>query len=183
MDWILEHLQILFLIAVAIVAILQKLKIVRPGEEPGAPPAMDFQEAERTRRIQEAIRRKIWERRVGAPAAPAPSEVPEEPPELAAFPPLIEEGRPIMVPPLAEAIEKDETPDASAGFARQQRMLRELRELQAAQQERAAAAPAAAVDAQVAASGEWLLNDLRTTGGLRRVVLLREILGPPVGLR
>ncbi len=57
MDWVLENLQIIILIAFAVAAVVTRLRKARgqPGAEPPAP--ADPDEAERTRRIQEEIRR------------------------------------------------------------------------------------------------------------------------------
>jgi hypothetical protein len=183
------------------------------------PPQMhDPEVAERTRRVQEEIRRKIAERRAAAEAAergtfeqqpgPAP-EVFEAPRER--IPPLV---RPSRMPPvdpfggplrkLEEVLEsakrKLEPVDESATQAaleRQRRLGEEMRALEAARlaQERRAAEITAAVHKEERASarglretrvrvpGNVLREQLRDPAELRRAILLREVLGTPVGLR
>ncbi|MFA5056647.1 MAG: hypothetical protein WC485_00915 [Opitutaceae bacterium] len=178
MEWILDHVQVLFAIAIAVVAILQKLKRSRAEEATGEAPAVDPQEAERTRRIQEEIRRRIMERRGLAPAAPAPPEMEEIP----APPPMMEEVRPYVVEPPLPFLEMPAAPDRAAELARQQQMLQQLRELESAR----SMLPAAAVapgGSPASAPANWLHAELRQPSGLRRAVILREILGPPVGLQ
>jgi hypothetical protein len=183
MDWILEHLQVLFVVAIAIVAVLQKLKLVRPGENPpGAPPAGP-EDAERTRRIQEEIRRRIMERRGLMPAAPPPRDVAEAAPDFPESPPMIAEARPIMVaPPPLESTEGAATPGGSPEFEQQQRLIEQFRELEASRQ-----ASTVTVPGPTATGGTALayrrLPDLRSPKGLRRAMVLREVLDPPVGLR
>jgi hypothetical protein len=189
MDWVLDHLQVLFVIAIAVVAVLQKLKRTHAGEAADEPPAVDPEQAERTRRIQEEIRRRIMERR-GLASAPGP-ETMERPPPLPAPPPLIEELQPFVVPPpLEQTMEESRAASVSTHESEsQQQMLQQLRELEAA---RAAAyqtvKPTAGAEATIPASGgsrpvSRIPADLRSPAGLRRAVVLREILGPPVGLR
>ena len=105
MDWILEHLQVLFAVAIAVVAILQKLKQARSGEEPPGAAPKNLEDTERPRRLQEEIRRRIMERRGLLPAAPPPRDVAEAAPGFPEAPPMIEEVRPVVVapPPLAPA--------------------------------------------------------------------------------
>ncbi|HTT56121.1 MAG TPA: hypothetical protein VMF63_03355 [Opitutaceae bacterium] len=179
MDWILEHLQVLIVIAAAVFAILQKFKIVRtPGTN--APAAEeDPEQAERTRRVQEEIRRRILERRGTAPGVPPEPEVEAAP--IPAPPPIIEAVRPMVVaPPEAPAEEQRE-------WERQQALLQRLQELEAAPPARpgSESTPAAATAVGMAAptAAGSLIADLRNQAGLRRAVVLREILGPPVGLR
>jgi hypothetical protein len=191
MDWVLDHLQVLFVIAVAVVAVLQKLKRTRSREAADEPPAVDPEQAERTRRIQEEIRRRIMERR-GLASTPQPeSETLERPPPLPAPPPLIEEVGPFTVPPsLEQTMEESRAASApTQEFEHQQRMLQQFRELEAAREAaHQGVTSAAGTDAAVPASGgprpaNRVPADLRSPAGLRRAVVLREILGPPVGLR
>jgi len=179
MDWILEHLQVLIVIAAAVFAILQKFKIVRtPGTK--VPTAEeDPEQVERTRRIQEEIRRRILERRGTAPGAPSEPEAETAP--FPAPPPIIEAVRPVVLaPPAAPAEEQRE-------WERQQALLQRLQELEAAQVARplpeSTVVAAAGVGMAAPAANGRLIADLRNQAGLRRAVVLREILGPPVGLR
>jgi hypothetical protein len=183
MDWILEHLQVLFAIAIAVVAILQKLKRARPGEEPPGAAQTNPEDAERTRRIQEEIRRRIIERRGLAPAVPSPRDVAEAAPGFPESPPMIEEVRPIVVvPPQLESTEVAVNSGRSTDFERQQRLIEQFRELEASRQASTVTVPGPTA-AGVTASASRLLPDLRSPKGLRRAVVLREVLGPPVGLR
>jgi hypothetical protein len=182
MDWLLNHPQALVAIAIAVVAILQKLKQARPQETAGEAPARDRQEAERTRRIQEEIRRRIMERRGLMPAPPPAPDSVEEAPEFPEPPPMFEEVRPVMVEPPLQTMDAAAAPGDSRELERQQQMLARLRELEMARLAPGRSAPATA-EAPVATAANRLPADLRTSAGLRRAVVLREILGPPVGMR
>lgn len=183
MDWLLNHPQVLVAVAIAVVAILQKFKQARTQETAGEAPAKDGQEAERTRRIQEEIRRRIMERRGLMPAPPDAPDSVEEAPEFPEPPPMFEEVRPVMVePPSLQAMDAAAAPGYSRELERQQQMLARLRELETARPAHARIAPAT-VEAPVAAPANRLPADLRTPAGLRRAVVLREILSPPVGMR
>ena len=181
MDWLLNHPQALVAVAIAVVAILQKFKQARTQETAGEAPARDGQEAERTRRIQEEIRRRIMERRGLMPAPPAAPDSVEEAPEFPEPPPMFEEVRPVMVEPPLQAMDAAAAPGYSGELERQQQMFAQLRELETARPAHARIAPAT-VEAPVAAPANRLPADLRTPAGLRRAVVLREILGPPVGM-
>jgi hypothetical protein len=129
-----------FQILVAVAAVIalwakQRREAARSRSEGPAAPAAgqaDAMEEERTRRVQEEIRRKIAQRNAG----------PEEAPVLA-------EATPPPPPPVPA---------------------------------RPAPAPAPAAVRAVEPAGDWLA-ELRGTQGARRAMVLREILGPPVGLR
>jgi hypothetical protein len=181
MDWIVEHLQVLFFVAIAIVAILQKLKVVRPGENPPGEPQAGPEDTERTRRIQEEIRRRIMERRGLVPLAPPPQEVAEATQDSP--PPIIEEVRPVVVAraPMVSA-EVEATTSASQEFERQQQLIGQFRELEASRRASTVTVPGS-MAAEVAAPVYRMLPDLRSPRGLRRAIVLREVLGPPVGLR
>jgi hypothetical protein len=182
MDWLLNHPQALFAVAIVVVAILQKLKQARPQETAGETPAREGQEAERTRRIQEEIRRRILERRGLMPAPPPASDTVEEAPEFPEPPPMFEEVRPVMVEPPFQVMDAAAAPGYSRELERQQQMLARLRALETARPAHAGIAPATG-EAPVSAAANRLPADLRTPAGLRRAVVLREILGPPVGMR
>ena len=180
MDWLLDHPQVLVAIAIVAVAFLKKLKQVRPSETAGGAPARDGQEAERTRRIQEEIRRRIMERRGLMPGPPPEPDSVEETPGFPAPPPMYEEVRPVMVEPPLQSMAA--APADSGELERQQQMLARLRELEMSRTAHAGSL-SAIIEASVAAPANRLLADLRTPAGLRRAVVLREILGPPVGMR
>ena len=183
MKWALENLQILFLVAIAVVGILQWIK--RTSEGTGSPPPIpvDLEEEARTRRIQEEIRRRIMERRGLAPAAPPAPETTPQPTPFPAAPPMIEEVRPLRVePPPVIAAEAPAVQSLAAELKRQQELSERVRELETARRARATVA-AESAQAALNAPANRSLRDLRSHSGLRRAILLREILGPPVGLR
>lgn len=195
MNWILDHLQLIVIVASAFAWWLTQRRKDSQDEGPppsaGRRPEADFDDTERTRRIQEEIRRKIAERRGagGAPAQPPPVPVRipvERPVEAPSLPP-----RRRMEPEWSEA-------DAAA-MDRQRRLQEQMR----AAQERRKAAQAQVQDAFAypasappprherpvpGATGRrrgsaWLQDSLRDPASIRRAIVLREVLGPPVGLR
>ena len=95
---------------------------------------------------------------------------------------MFEEVRPVMIEPPLQAMDAAAAPVDSGELERQQQMLARLQELEMARPARAGRAPATG-EALVAAPANRLPADLRTPAGLRRAVVLREILGPPVGMR
>jgi hypothetical protein len=192
--------EILIIIGI-IVSMMSKAAAAAAKRSPSPPPD-DLEQAERLRRIREEIRRKIVERRGGLtqPAAelspPAAEGTPpafpwpgERVPPLDPFggrtitrtaPPPVEQRAP--EPPLLPA-------RPSAVLERQEEVASQL----AALQEEQAAAQATAVarasetswtESTRTASGPsaWR-NDLRSRADLRRAIVLRELLGPPVALR
>lgn len=218
MKWLLENLGLVIVVIIAAVSFLRGVFQTLKGdaEKPprrARPEFEDPEAAERTRRVQEEIRRKIAERRTGESGEvfeqPAP-EVFDAPRER--IPPLV---RPTQTPPVdpfggpmrkivrkleeaAEAAERRfELADdgaAQAALERQRRLEEQMRALEAAREaeRRRAAEIAAAVrqDERGAARGVrvpspvmGLRAQLRDPGELRRAIVLREVLGPPVGLR
>lgn len=208
MKWILENFQIVVAILATLVYFLTRAG--RSNDEPASrravPPSdAEREHAERTRRIQEEIRRKIAERRAATGDVIVVEN--EEPP------PLVEEpSRPTPIDPFGgpmrrvvrefeQATERwrEPEPDAeararAAEIARQARLAEEMRALQ---QQREAEARRFAQDAAAAvaqsmrravsvaggAGGRAWTGRLRDPNELRRAIVLREILGPPVGLR
>ncbi len=155
-----------------------------------APPAVD--EAERTRRVQEEVRRKIAERR-GRPAED-PSMAESRPASVSggwreiverriAAPSTLDPfggpGRRVVKPSPAPERFPPADPDDPAVLERQRRLAAMSRAV-----EPVPALPAfgTALDAQPVVISPWLA-ELREPAGVRRAILLREILGPPVGLR
>lgn len=193
MNWILDHFQVLVPI---VAAILYMLKPRKAEDEAASDPGED---AERSRKIREEIRRKIAERREDG-AAPA-------------NPPVIRpQGRPTLVDPFGGPPKQDfptlrkkepeqpatppvpqpPQPSMAAVLERQARLAEQMKGLERAraeEQRRAAEVRAAAVERKretAGAAGEgrddWL-KDLRSAQGLRRAIVQREVLGPPVALR
>ena len=200
MDLILDNLQLLLVIAGSIAYWLNQRKRERGGEsadydEDGIPesrptvaPNADAMEEEvRTRRIQEEIRRKIQERRGGGAPVPAPPPLREEAPayEIPSEPDWREEEVPRSVP---------QPPPLDDGVLARQRALQE--QLEALAERRRAALAAARNDSPVTAAAIGasatgmaspksgaLLRDLRNPESVRRAIVLREVLGPPLALR
>jgi hypothetical protein len=159
----------------------------------------------RAERVREEIRRKIAARRSGgepvAPERPAPVETEDRPFQL---PPLM---RPLSAPvdtfggparpPVrrVEAVRPVEPPvlrsseSMAASLARQEELAEKLRELteQRAIAERRAktAAVSAAVETRRQEDARPIdaQGDLKDPRSLRRAIILREVLGPPVALR
>jgi hypothetical protein len=191
MNWVLDNVQVLVVIAVAVVAILQKLKKIRPPAAGPAPAAEDPEQAERTRRIQDEIRRRIMERRgqmpgwLMGPEAELQPEPAAEPPPIPAPPPLIEDARPVVAVPEVPVMVLQS--DDQREMERQRLQLVELRMWEAGAPVRPGGEPMPAAGAGPGAkeSGKRapLRADLRNPAALRRAVVLREILGPPVALQ
>ncbi|HTZ20584.1 MAG TPA: hypothetical protein VMC06_06855 [Opitutaceae bacterium] len=213
MRWILENIQVVIVIAGAIAYWLNQRQRIKQGlppvDEDGNPipqkhpPQAALEgtdDAARTRRIQEEIRRKIAERRgePGAPSAPPPMTIPAPVRRVEAPPPVFQDPVQEMMkelqrrlvpvpaaPPPPPAIDQ-------AALARQREIEDRFKALEAQQQAaQQRVADIKATDAATAASAElayqassagWLaeLHDPQTA---RRAIVLREILGTPVGLR
>ena len=223
MRWILENIQVVIVIAGAIAYWLNQRQRIKQGLPPvdeegnpipeNRPKQASFEEtadAERTRRIQEEIRRKIAERRsesgqMSAPQPP-PLVIPAPVRREATPPPVFQDPVQEMMKefqkrfaPVPEAPAPAERPMESAQAAGERETLtrqRELEEkLQALEiQERAArqrvaeikatdaAATTSRESAGQAAADRWL-TDLRDPQTARHAIVLREIIGTPVGLR
>jgi hypothetical protein len=125
----------------------------------------DAMEAERRRRVQEDIRRKIAQR-AARPNPPASGEAPPEPPVAAERFNPVAAGRagPIGAGKLESVSAPGRQPAAAVSPIEASPFRRDL----------APAPPAPPPD--------WLV-ELRDHSGVRRAILLREILSPPVGLR
>jgi superfamily II RNA helicase len=177
----LQFLPLVFFILVAVSIVRNVLRVLgKVAQPPAAPrPAANFDPelSERTRRIQEEIRRKIAERR-GTVAPPEPEPV-----------------GPDMEPPMIstdERAEREFTATNAAVLERQQQLADQMRALEAARvlEQRRAVQVTAALKTEsesergmLVGSRGGLLADLRDPSSLRRAFVLREVLGPPVGLR
>jgi hypothetical protein len=161
-------------------------KVAKRNAETRAPAPPNDDEAGRTRRVQEDVRRKIAERR-GTPPPRMPASRREGP--LAS---------PTVAPrPVARRFgnlrEELETPDGdfapalaaddAAEKARQDRLAREIASIDAGLPPPIATHQAyAPPQASPAPSSAWQAI-LRDPESVRRAIVLREILGSPVGLR
>jgi hypothetical protein len=201
MKWVFENLQIVIAIVAAIAYYLTR-KARQDGAE-AEREEMDPEQAERTRRVQEEIRRKIAERRG------AMSETISREGERERIPPLMRPrevepvdpfGGPLrrIVREFERALDPESQPDLDRGaqaraqaaeLERQAKLAEELRALEAArivevrharQALERKMAPRTAVPVFATANLRGTLRDPRE---LRRAIVLREILGPPVGLR
>jgi hypothetical protein len=205
MDWILSHLQVVIAVAAAIAYWFNQQKTAaREDKDKTAPESNPFEQAsteggddERTRRVQEEIRRKIAERRGTAPqppAAPRPTGQPVAPPYVAPRPVAREMMgglRERLEAKLAEARAKSE---AAAQEARRQReeeeraleaerLATQLRATEIAAQAALASAAIRPAETKNAREVRPWPSELRDPQSLRRAMILREVLGPPVGLR
>lgn len=196
-QWIIDNPQVLFIIGGAIAFWLNERRKVKEGremaEEAEREPG-DEEMEERTRRIQEEIRRKIAERQGDAPL---PDQAPYEM-ERPVPPPLL------RVPPTLRPAGGDETGVSGAEelervMNQQRRYAEELERLQEAERARqeaqAASAgaalsmavydttPAAAASSSAARAGGGVRADLRDRAALRRAIVLREVLGAPKALQ
>lgn len=203
MNWVQEHLQILIAAAAAIAYFLNSRRSARTENDETKRPAeqASAEHAERTRRVQEEIRRKIAERRTGQ-TGNRPGTNERVPPMVrpSNVPPIDPFGGPMrrVVRKIEEAAsrleDKFEDPEAAARaaeIARQAKLAERLRELEQARamQERRAAEllrakkPRQVAVAPTAVVGNEVHQRLRDPRELRRAIVLREILSPPVGLR
>lgn len=189
MDWILDHLQIVIAIAAAVAYWLnQARKGAASGDEADegsafpAPGVDDGAEAERARRIREEIRRKIAERARGMPPAlePAPPslyrEEPMAPPPMTVPTPMPSAPAPRDDWQMAMVLERQQK------LREQMEALERARRLEAAQPAMPVMPAAPAIASSLPVGSSWR-SDLKSKAGLRRAVVLREVLGPPVSLR
>jgi Flp pilus assembly protein TadB len=194
MNWIFEHLQLIILVGGSIAYWLNQRRKAKEEQEAmrelesqktQAPvPAHD--EDERVRRIQEEIRRKILERAGGSVmTAPTPPPIPVAPQPIQR-----EQPQPVVDVYKEESAREEAAVAADmAMLERQQMLAAKLRELQ--EQRRAHDRPsdvfAEKTALAMAASGTAVtgsvLADLRNPTSIRRAIILREVLGTPVGLR
>jgi hypothetical protein len=189
MDWILNHLFVLFIVAAAVANMVQKAR--RAGTRQQARRVLDPGAEERTRRVQEEIRRKIAERAgrtlVGSPPmSPLPAAgPPAAPPSRNIYQELARQMAEAKKIAEAGAQQRMEDEQKSRELAEARQMAEAQRTLQRQQQTVATAAVYRAVDQKTPALGarDQLLADLREPDSLRRAFVLREILGEPVGLR
>lgn len=188
MNWILDNLQLVIIVASAFAWWLtQRRHSSRDDQQPPtSPEEPPFDADERTRRIQDEIRRRIAERQGQATGRPT------EPPPLVLSPaPTVQ--RPVATPPPLRRTEPDWTQADSAMLERQRRLEDEMRALEAQRRAaRSSAQLATGLPSRVTAHSaepsrfggdRELLRLLRDRRSLRQAILLREVLGPPVALR
>ena len=195
MDWIFDNLQIVLAVAAAFAYWLtQRKQAEQEGDEERGPEAEQFPtrvdgelaDEERARRIRDEIRRKIAERSGGLPIPP-PAEA--EPPPLYRRepepPPVRPRPQPMPVEPQVAA-RQEEDPWKSV-WAQQQKLQEQMKALNDARRkakefvnpQTAAVAPRSVPLVR----GASLREELGDRDRLRRAIILREVIGPPVGLR
>ncbi|HWZ95622.1 MAG TPA: hypothetical protein VNW30_10545 [Opitutaceae bacterium] len=202
MIWLLNHPLILFVVAVAVANFVQKIKKAGTQQEARRVLDSDSAERERTRRVQEEIRRKIAERAGRLPASPPPvSPSPAagpaaEPParnifqelarQMAEAKKMAEMQERARAASEAQVQQRMEDEQKSRERAEAQHLLDVQRTLQGQQRTEAKAVAyrgGADPKTTVVTARDKLLADLREPDSLRRAWMLREILGEPVGLR
>jgi len=192
MDWLFENLGKLAPVVIFLLYAISSLRGRKETEEEQDPKVL-----ERTRRIQEEIRRKIQERRQGGAGESARPEArsfePTAPePELVFEPQPFE--APVSVPDREVEAELLADQAAQETFSERQRQIEaEIEEARVAKEAalvRAKAVRRGAADAASAVSPvkrdgvrEELLRGLDSPKSLKASILIREVLGKPMGLR
>lgn len=205
MDWILGHLQIVIGIAGAIAYLFNQQKSAASAREEetdsSKPIGSTVEDPERTRRTQEEIRRKIAERR-GKPATRVSTTTSARPlasPVLAPRP--VANGGGGLREKLETKLAQAQAREAARATAqeRQRQLEAQLRENEAVRlagqqrfaeiasvnraENKSAAVAQTAADALAARGSRAWLDDLRDPRSARRAMVLREVLGEPVGMR
>jgi len=188
MDWILDNIRLIVIVGGAIAYWLNQRRKAREEEQaarsrPAPSPVQATDDAERTRRIQEEIRRKIQERAGGgAKREPSESVVP-----AMEIPPLI--VRSVPKENAYKPVEVSREASDQAVLEHQLELATKLRELDQKRREAMGRSEAFAEKTAVAMAASdtadrgSILEDLRSTASVRRAIVLREVLGTPVGLR
>lgn len=194
MDWIFDNLQIVLAVAAAFAYWLtQRKQAEQEGEEERGPETEQFPtrvdgelaDEERARRIRDEIRRKIAERAGGMPLPPP--AVPEPPPLYRREPdqqPVRPRPQPMPVEPQVAA--RPEADPWQSIWASQQKLQDQMQALNDARRKAAEfVSPQSAAAAKPApvVHGISLRAELGDRDRLRRAIILREVIGPPVGLR
>lgn len=203
MDWIFDNIIIIAIIGSAIARWLSGLKEEKNDSSPtnqSGRDNVDIEQLERNRRLREEIRRKREQRQRGQTPSTMESSEPERPdydpnvPEQPQLPPVLREmlGIPEAPAPV-RAPAPPPVPEVNPVLERQQRMEQELAELEIKRREAEALARKAGVGQKrpkrrfakriPELSERDFLATLRDPRQARRAILLREVLGKPVGLR
>ena len=191
--WLLDNPQILFVVAGAIAYWLNERRKAKENremdEEARREPDAD-EMAERTRRIQEEIRRKIEERQGRAPQPPPLFEEEENVEGPAPVPPPLPQLRPVLV----SAEEAPGAAELERVMEQQRRYAEQIEQLAVA--ERAAktfasvqpgmavySMPEAGTATRASRQESLVLSGLHDRDALRRAIVLREVLGAPKALQ
>jgi len=203
MDWIFDHIWLLIAIASVIARVLMKRNQADAADGNGAPSAKRFEAedpelAERTRKIREEIQRKIAERRgqqnqtpalPPVQARPSPIErLPEATPPPVTLSDVLREVLQPRPEPVAPPARRTMTVNVAEESERQRTLMEKLKEaeLMKASAQRRLVFEASTADKEPAAlqkARAGVLDDLRDPQALRRAFILREVIGPPVGMR
>jgi len=207
LEWILERLGLVIFVVIFLSQVVRGVWRARKAKEEHEQGYDETAEGRRVREIQERIRRQVAERRGLAGDEPPPlaretGEPPMARPETTQLPEVF--GGPLGR--MLEELQKRAQPQPermpppvlypevrnNAEMERQERLAEELRGLeeQRVLVQRRAAHVAAEKTAETNSSAgvrtaarDRTLGDLRDPQALRRAFVLREVLGPPVGLR
>lgn len=207
MEWILERIGVVIFVVIFLSQVVRGVLRARKAKEAHEQGYDETSEGRRVREIQERIRRQVAERRGQTMDAPPPlaretSEPPVARPQTTQLPEVF--GGPLGR--MLEEMQKRAQPQAervpppvldtevrnTAEMERQERFAEELRVLEEQRMlvQRRAAYVAAEKTAETNSSSgvqtaarNRTLVDLRDPQALRRAFVLREVLGPPVGLR
>lgn len=200
-DWIFDHLWVLIAIASVVARLLMKRKADDSQHGGPSAPAKEYEFedpelAERTRKIREEIQRKIAERRgqhTLPPVLPQARPAPVVRSPEATVPPvtLPEILRDVLQPkpePTPQPVRRAAVVNMAEEAERQAALMEKLKEaeLMKAAAQRRIAFEASVADKEPAAlqkARAVVLDDLRDPQALRRAFVLREVLGPPVGMR
>ena len=199
MRWLFENPQLLIVIGGAIAYWLnerRKAKEKQAMAEEAEREPTDDEMAERTRRIQEEIRRKIEERQGRAPR-PSVFDEAEEGEENVEGPRTVPPPLPSSRPVLVSAEEAPGAAELERVMEQQRRYAEQLDRLAAAERASQAATPGAtpltmaayeqSARAQAALpitrQGDRILAGLHDREALRRAIVLREVLGAPKALQ
>jgi hypothetical protein len=194
MDWIFDHLQFVIAAAAAVAYWLNQRKSAEKEKAAEDKPstarfprhdADESQDADRARRVREEIRRKIAERTDGRSTRPSATQ----PPPLADRD--ADDWRRIFRPespsPASKPVAPADNENMTAVLERQRRLSEQMAELERTRLAEKRAAHAITTDtvavARVTRVGSNWRSDLRDKEGLRRAMILREVLGPPAALR
>jgi len=193
-----DKLPVLIFVIVAVVQIARAVLKSRSAQEQHEQEFDETAEQRQVREIQERLRRTIAERRRQGGDDPEPASPIELPPVIRPEP-VAPPAREILRPqtsfdrteaPVPVANREIEMRNAEMvrqeGLAEQLRRLNEDRELirrRAAHVAQDAVALSRSETGRHTASRTHLLSDLRRPEDLRRAIMLREVLGPPVALR
>ncbi len=190
MNWVLDHLQLIIAAAGAVAWWLNQRRQEK-AEDVAPPPEVTFEDpelAERTQRIREEIQRKIEQRARTYTQSESPAASVAEPSE----PPLVVRDvfvRSSQPAPLSKAAVARLETQRTAEILEQQAAFTE--QLRLATEMKAAALRRTQFETQISDKDEVaavavrnaLGDDLRNPAALRRALILREVLGPPLALR